>query len=128
MDFLEEYKTAIPLAGTVMFPFPFPASARMIIVSPPSGLGLGGDFIKIVHIVNEKQFTTWLAPLEALRAAKISSDKATEAGPFAGLVLRTGNDLQTDIANARAAPRPAPEAARRCCIPAASHLSRNRRR
>ena len=42
MDFLEEYKTAIPLAGTVMFPSPFPAFARLTIVSPPAGLGLTG--------------------------------------------------------------------------------------
>jgi hypothetical protein len=101
MDFLEEYKTALPLAGTVMFPSPFPAYARVTIVSPPRGLGLGGDFIKIVHVVNEQHFTIWLAPLEALRAARAWSNKPTEAGPFAGWELRAGDDLQRDIDGAR---------------------------
>ena len=35
-------------------------------------------------------------------AARVATDKPTEAGPFAGWVLRTGDDLQTDIENARA--------------------------
>jgi hypothetical protein len=102
MDFLEEHKTALSLAGTAMCPSQFPASARLSIVSPPRGLGLGGDFIKIVHVLNEKQFTTWLAPLDALRAARISSDTQTAAGPFAGWALRAGGELQADIHSARA--------------------------
>ena len=64
MDFLDEYKTAIALAGTVMFPSPFPAAGRVTIVKPPEELRLGGDFIKIVTqpLLSHRQFTTWLTP------------------------------------------------------------------
>jgi hypothetical protein len=102
MDFLIEHKTAIHLAGTVMFPFPFPATGRVTIVKPPEDLGFAGDFIKVVHVVSERQFTIWLTPLSALRAARLPSAAATEPGPYAGWVLRIGDDLKSDIENARA--------------------------
>jgi hypothetical protein len=101
MDFLEEYKTAILIAGTVMFPSPFPASARVSIISPPASLGLGGDFIKIVQVISDTHFAVWMTPLDALKAARVPANMPTGPGPFAGWLLREGDDLQTDISHAR---------------------------
>jgi hypothetical protein len=39
--------------------------------------------------------------LDALKAARVPTDMRTEPGPFAGWVLREGDDLQTDISHAR---------------------------
>src|SRR5262245_38229835 len=100
MDFLEEYKAAILIAGTAMFPCPFPASARVSIISPPESLGLGGDFIKVVQVISDTQFAVWMTPLDAWKAARVPASMPTEPGPFAGWVLREGDDLQTDIRQA----------------------------
>jgi hypothetical protein len=104
MDFLQEYQAAISLAGTVMFPSPFPAAARVTIVKPPEELRLGGHFIKIVQVVSQRQFTIWLTPLDTLRAARVPAPAAAsvEPGPFAGWSLRIGNELKTDIETALA--------------------------
>jgi hypothetical protein len=97
MDFLEEYRTAAILAGTVEFPSKFPASARVTILIPPRNSWPDENFVKIVHMVYERQFTVWMAPLTALRAARVKTDTGQMEGPFAGWELKTGQDLQNDI-------------------------------
>jgi hypothetical protein len=102
MDFLQEYHAAISLAGTAMFPSPFPAAARVTIVKPPEELRLDGHFIKVVQVVSHRQFTVWLTPLTTLRAARVPAPAAgpIEPGPFAGWNLRIGKELTTDIETA----------------------------
>jgi hypothetical protein len=93
MDYLEEYKTALVVTGTVALPFPYPASGRVYVADLP---GFAEPLIKIVQILNEKQFKTWLVELAHVRAARVPAAETDKSLAFGGWVLKTGEDLETD--------------------------------
>ena len=94
MDFLEEHKTALYLTGTVSIPSPYPANARVYVVPPSKELGQGAHFIKIVQILNEKQFHTWFVNLDdvvAVRAPGAASDKSL---PHGGWIIKPAEEVK----------------------------------
>jgi hypothetical protein len=100
MDFLEEYKRAFVVTGTVSFPSSFPASAQVYIIDPDMRGESHSVYIKIVQILNEKQFKTWLIQRKDIRAVRIPAPNDTKSGPYAGWELRTGAKLDADIQKA----------------------------
>lgn len=99
MDFLELYKTALEVTGTVELPFPFPAFGCVYLVAPAKKLGFGPRtyFIKIVEVLNVRQFITRFVELKHLRAVKVPDTGGPKSSADTVWVLKSGDDLRKDI-------------------------------
>ena len=97
MDFLAEHKPALAVTGAVALPFPFPASARVSVVTPAKEHGLAEHYIKIVQVVGEKQFNTWFVERKDLRAMRVPAPASGGPVHHAGWILQPEDTLKKDI-------------------------------
>jgi hypothetical protein len=97
VDFMKEHTSALAVTGTVELPFPFPASGQVYVIAPTKQLGLPAHFIKIVQIVNERQFQTWFVEPVHVRAVRIPSGDGDKAKAFGGWILKADVELKNTI-------------------------------
>jgi hypothetical protein len=97
-EFAAEQMIAHALAGTVMLPAPFPASARIYIGIKPRKTAASAErfYLKIVEVVSDKYVATRLVNLDDFRAVRLRP----QPGGFAELknwTLKTADDLHAEL-------------------------------
>jgi hypothetical protein len=107
-EFADEQIIAHTLAGTVMLPAPFPASARIYIGIKPRKNAKSAErfYLKIVEVVSDKYVATRLVNLDDFRAVRLRPD-ASRGADLRDWTFKTADDLQTELEEAKATLRQA---------------------